>query len=418
MKIMDVAIKDLKRVFRSASALVMMFGAPLLIAGLLYFAFGGLASGEGSFNLVRTRVVIVNLDQPGSSGGAFHAGRMLVGFLRDKGLANILEIKMASDESSARSAVNSQQADVALIIPANFTQAALTPDQTAAVTLYQDPTLTIGPGIVKDLVNHFMDGFSGAKIAAQVTSAAVQKSGGQSNPGLSQQAMKQYAASLESSEHAEALHILSPSWESGQAESQMSMMGPIMAGMVIFFVFYMGANGAQSIIHEHEEGTLARLFTTPVSALMILAGKFIGVFITLVIQTLILLAVSALVFQISWGKPLPVVLATTGLIAAATGFGVMLMSFIKTTGQTGPVLGGVLTISGMLGGLFTNGISDLPAVMDKIALSMPQGWAMQAWKLSLAGSDVGAILVPVLVLLALGILFFAIGLTLFRRRFA
>ncbi len=33
---------------------------------------------------------------------------------------------MASDEASARSAVDHQQADVALIIPANFTQAALT----------------------------------------------------------------------------------------------------------------------------------------------------------------------------------------------------------------------------------------------------------------------------------------------------
>ena len=66
MKIMDIARKDLKRVFRSVFALVMMFGAPLLIAGLLYFAFGGLVSGTGSFNLPRTSVVIANLDQADS----------------------------------------------------------------------------------------------------------------------------------------------------------------------------------------------------------------------------------------------------------------------------------------------------------------------------------------------------------------
>ena len=49
MEIFYVALKDLKRVSRSLFALVMMFGAPLLLAGLLYFAFGGLVHGSSSF---------------------------------------------------------------------------------------------------------------------------------------------------------------------------------------------------------------------------------------------------------------------------------------------------------------------------------------------------------------------------------
>ena len=417
MKIIDVALKDLKRVFRSAFALIMMFGAPLLITGLLYFAFGGLSGAGESFELPRTRLAIANLDQANASESPFKAGGMLVDFLQDESLADMLEVKIVPDEASARSAVDRQQADVALIIPANFTPAAITPDQQASVLLYQDPTLTIGPGIVKDLVSHFMDAFSGAKIAAEVTNAAVQGNSTQPDPNLSQRAAMQYAAYLDSSSHGEALLVKSPTGESEQAESRLSMMGPIMAGMLVFFVFFMGANGAQSIIREHEEGTLARLFTTPTSVSMILAGKFAGVFTTLVIQTVVLLAASALLFQISWGKPLSVGLATLGLIVAATGFGVMLMSFIKNTRQTGPVLGGVLTITGMIGGLFSNGMPNLPEVVNKVALSMPQGWAMQAWKLSLAGNDAASIVVPAIVLLVLGAIFFAIGLTLFRRRF-
>ena len=417
MNILDVALKDLKRVLRSPFALIMMFGAPLLIAGLLYFAFGGLASGNGSFTLARTRVVITNLDQTNSSSNAFRAGEKLIQFLENEDLSDILELSMAPDETSARSAVDHQQADVALIIPANFTQAALTPDQNAAVLLYQDPTLTIGPGIVKDLINHFMDGFSGAKIAAKVTNYAAQRNDSQPDPGLSEQAAKQYAAYLESSSHGAALQMTSPSGPSEQASNGLSMIGPIMAGMMIFFVFFMGANGAESIIREHEEGTLARLFATPISAFRILSGKFVGVFITLVIQTTVLLGVSALIFRISWGKPLSVVLATFGLIVAATGFGVMLMSFIKSTRQTGPILGGVLMLTGLVGGLVTNGIPNVPQIMDKIALTMPQGWAMQAWKLSLAGVGAKAVILPTFVLVVLGALFFAIGLALFRRRF-
>lgn len=417
MNSMDVAIKDLKRVFRSPFALIMMFGAPLLIAGLLYFAFGGLASGTKAFTLAKTRLVIVNLDQTNSSAGQFKAGEMLVSFLQNKDLSDILELTMATDEASARSAVDHQQAEVALIIPANFTQAALTPNQTASVLLYQDPTLTIGPSIIKDLVNHFMDGFSGAKIAGNVTVAAAQTSGSQPDSNSFEQAAKQYAAYLGSSSHAEALRIISPSGQSEQTKAGLAMMGPIMAAMMILFVFYMGANGAQSIIREHEDGTLARLFTTPASAVAILAGKFVGILVTLVIQTTVLLVAAALAFHISWGQPLSVVLATLGLIVVATGFGVMLMSFIKSTRQTGPILGGVLTLTGMLGGLFTNGIPNVPEIMDKIALSMPQGWAMHTWKLTLAGSGTGVILLPVIVMLMLGGVFFVIGLNLFRRRF-
>jgi len=417
MNILDVAFKDLKRVFRSPFALIMMFGAPLLIAGLLYFAFGGLVSGGKSFTLARTRLVIANLDQPNSSASAFKAGEMLIKFLQDEGLTDILELKLTDDEASARSAVDRQQADVALIIPSNFTQAALTPDQNAAVVLYQDPTLSIGPGIVKDLVNHFMDGFSGAKIAAKVTTAAAQVSGSGADTSLSEWTSKQYASYLESSSHAAALHIAAPSGQTDSAASRMSIIAPIMAGMMILFVFFMGANGAESIIREHEEGTLARLFATPVSAFRILSGKFIGVFVTLVIQSIVLLAASALIFHISWGQPMSVALATLGLIVAATGFGVMLMSLIKSTRQTGPILGGVLTLTGMLGGLMTNGIPNIPTAMDTIALSMPQGWAMHAWKLTLAGGSAGTILLPVLVLLILGVLFFTVGLLSFRRRF-
>jgi ABC-2 type transport system permease protein len=414
MKIIDVALKDLKRVFRSMFALIMMFGAPLLIAGLLYFAFGDLESGTGSFTLARIRLVVANLDQANFGNSPFQAGKMLITFLQDKDLADMLEVSIAPDESRARSMVENQQADIALVIPANFTEVALTPEENAAVVLYQDPTLTIGPGIVKDLVNHFMDGFLGAKIAAEITNHAA---GTEHNSSLSESAAKQYASYLEGSDHATAIHIVSPSGASSRTASHLTMMGPIMAGMMIFFVFFMGANGAESIIREHEEGTLARLFTTPTSALLILGGKFIGVFVTLVIQTIVLLAASALLFHISWGQPLTIGLATFGLIVAATGFGVMLMSFIKSTRQTGPILGGVLTITGTLGGLMTNGISNVPEVLDKVALTMPQGWAMHAWKLTLAGNSAEAILLPVLVLLVLGSLFFTVGLRLFSQRF-
>jgi ABC-2 type transport system permease protein len=197
-----------------------------------------------------------------------------------------------------------------------------------------------------------------------------------------------------------------------------ALIGPMMAGMLIFFVFFMGANGAESIIREDEQGTLARLFSTPTQLAAILGGKFLGVMVALCIQVAVLLLASALLFGIHWGRPATVVLVSLGLIVASAGFGVMLMSFIKTSRQTGPVLGGVMTLMGMLGGLLTTGIPNLPAGFATVTLVTPQGWALQSWKLALSGATVGQTLIPVLVLLLLGLAFLAIGVALFRKRFA
>ena len=39
MKVLDIAFKDMVRSFRCGFMLIMMFVAPLLITGLIYFAF-------------------------------------------------------------------------------------------------------------------------------------------------------------------------------------------------------------------------------------------------------------------------------------------------------------------------------------------------------------------------------------------
>ncbi|RPI87688.1 MAG: ABC transporter permease [Chloroflexi bacterium] len=421
MKIFDIALKDVKHTFLSPFSLVMMFGAPLLITGLLYFAFGSLIAGGDSFNMPLTKVEVANLDSPS---GGFAAGGMLVEFLQDESLADVIEINIAPDEASARKAVNEQRADAAVIIPPGFTSASISPDQSAEVMIYQDPTLTIGPGIVKDLVSHFMDGFSGAKIAGQVASDQLIAYGKQTDPDLVHDSAQQYATWLQSGGHdsenaaVPSLSIVSPARETQSDEQGQNLFGQTMAGMIIFFVFFIGANSAQSIIHEDEQGTLSRLFTTPTPQTAILGGKFISIIVSLCIQVILLLLASSLLFGIGWGQPVTIALVSAGLIVASAGFGLMLMSFIKNTRQTGPVMGGVMTLTGMLGGLFTTGIPNLPEAMDKVSLSMPHGWALQGWKIALTGAGPAQVFTPVLVLLGMGILFLFVSSVLFHKRFA
>ena len=132
MKSIDIAIKDLKRAFRSAILLVFMFVIPLLVSTLFYFMFGNI-NQEGGFNLPRTKVVVANLDtnaprlQAGSGrlpGGikADTLSELVVNVLESKDLADLLQVSRAVDAAAARLAVDQQQAQVALIIPKDFSR--------------------------------------------------------------------------------------------------------------------------------------------------------------------------------------------------------------------------------------------------------------------------------------------------------
>ncbi len=122
---------------------------------------------------------------------------------------------------------------------------------------------------------------------------------------------------------------------------------------------------------------------------------------------LVLLIVGRLAFGVEWGAPLSVAAAGLGQVIAASGLGVLLISFIKNSKQTGVVLGGGLTVLGMLGGLFTVAVQDVPAFVERASLFTPQGWVLQAWKLAMAGEPLSALIPSVLVLVVMGgIMFF------------
>ena len=166
MKALDIAFKDITRSFRSTIAVVFMFGLPLLVTGMFYFMLGSSAR-QGGFDLPRTKVVIANLDKGGPKmqagsenvpGGikADTLGELVVGVLQSKDLADLLDVSLVSNIASARLAVDNQQAQVAVIIPADFSRQFADPYGQAAIEFYQDPTLTIGPSIVKSIMSQFM----------------------------------------------------------------------------------------------------------------------------------------------------------------------------------------------------------------------------------------------------------------------
>jgi ABC-2 type transport system permease protein len=424
MKVLDIALKDLRRSFLSAFLLVFGFVLPLLTAALFYFAFGGLAGGdEGSFDLSVTRVLVVNQDEARMG---ISVGATLVDALQNA-IPGVIEVAEAPDAAAARAAVDRQEAAVAVIIPSDLSAAVSDPGASSTVEVYQDPTLTLGPGIVKGVVSGIVDGFAGSKIVIQVAAEQLAEQGYPVDVPTQAKLAMQYgmwSARLGASFQGEAnplFEIQSPAGaEKRETNGMMAVIGQIIAGMTVFYVFFTGATSALTILQENEDGTLARLFTTPTPQSTILGGKFVATFVLLAIQVVVLVVASILIFGVYWGEPLPVVLATVGLIVLAASFGIFITSLVRDSKQAGFVYGGVMTVLGMVGmiSVFTAGV---PNVADRIgvaALVTPQGWSMRAWQLAMDGAALGDLLLTVAVTLVAGAVFFALGVYRFRKRFA
>jgi ABC-type Na+ efflux pump permease subunit len=427
VKLLDIAIKDMTRSFRSAMAMMFMFVIPLLISGMFAFMFGNLAQG-GEFNLPRTRLVIANLDKnaPRLQGGSknvpgdLHANslaELVVAVLQSKDMADLLEVTLAPDANTAREAVDNRQAQVAVIIPDDFSRQFADLNGKAVLEFYQDPTLTIGPGVIRSILSQFMDSLAGVKIAADLTMDV----SSDQDLSLVGQVIQRYLEVTQFGEdlNADLLNIQTPKPVQANDSPLVRIVGPIMGGMMIFYAFYTGTASAESILQEEEERTLPRLFTTPTPQATILGGKLLAVFLTVLVQISVLLAAARLLFGIYWGQLVPVSLVVIGIVCCSSAMGVFINSLLKDTKQGGVVFGGVLTLTGMVGmiRIFAMGSPIASGLGGMVSLIVPQGWAVRGLLQAMNAEPVGSVLLTMIVMLTWSLVFFVTGVMRFNRRY-
>ena len=429
LKALDIALKDLTSSFRSATALVFMFVVPLLVTGMFYLMFGNIAEG-GEFNLPRTSVVVVNLDQDaprlGTGSGNVPGGiqadtlsELVVEVLKSEEIADLINVSTAEDAQTAFAAVDNQQYQVAVIIPDGFSQEFIDLNGQSTIEFYQDPTLTLGPFIVKSILSQFMDGLSGIKVAMDI---ALNQPEGVEFAQLGQ-IVEMYLESSQT-ENEDLSDTLLEVYPPGDVEVEVNplvrIVGPIMGGMMIFYAFFTGANVGASILKEEEEGTLPRLFTTPTAQSSILSGKFLSVFLTVLVQMVVLIVLARLIFRIEWGDIRSVALLIIGIVCIASSFGIFINSLLKDTKQGGLIFGGVLTFTGMLGmiSVFAMNSPSAARLGDTVSLLVPQGWAARGLIQSLNGEPMADILITTLVMLGWSAAFFIVGVYRFNRRYA
>ncbi len=404
---LTIALKDLRRTFRSPFMIAFILVLPLLQAGLPYLAFSHL---QNNFDLPQTSLQIVNLDRPVAQTEGTAVGSVLVDFLKSETLSDLLKVQTAGDPDAARAAVIDRRAEVALIIPADFSAALFDSSRTVTLTLIHDPALQLGPAVVQQAVENVTTGFSGALIAADVTEArrgpldAIDRREAMTRYGLWS---NQLGESLARGDHP-AIRQRRPAG-SPPSNLMASMIGPLLLGMMVFFSFMVGALGAQSLLKEREAGTLARLLTTPITPGEILGGKVLALLLTLTAQVALLAVLGSALFQIRWGTTPSLLLAGLALVVAAAGLGLLIISFLKHSRQAFLIAGGVVLVTSIAGGTMSTTFADLPAGFKLLTLFTPQGWVLQSWEAAMRNAPIGQVLFPAAVAVLIGIACFVVG---------
>ena len=414
-KIWAIAWKDLRSTMRNVPALAMMLLAPLALAGLLGFAFGG---GD-TFQIAATKVALASTDErPAAAAGEAApplAGDTFAGILTSESLKDVLDVTEVADAAEARGKVDDGDAAVAVIVPRDFTSALYgAAGAKTAVELYVNPTQEFGTAIAESVVTQALLDFNGARAAAAVATAMA--GGGGVHDAAAQAAAARFVRDGGASQGL-VLTDREPLVTGEDEGDKVAPVGLILAGMMVFFMFFGASNVARTILTEDAAGTLPRMLTTPTSTRTVLGGKFSSVFLTVTVQTIVLLVAGRLLFGIDWGSLDAVTLLTLVGAAVASGLALLIIAVVRTPGQAGAIGAGVYLVLALLGGNFT-GTATTSGVYATVQKLTPNGWLLLGWDVAMHGGDLPDVASKLVVPLVFAVVFFAVAVLRFRRRYA
>jgi ABC-2 type transport system permease protein len=141
------------------------------------------------------------------------------------------------------------------------------------------------------------------------------------------------------------------------------------------------------------------------------------VFLTVLVQAVVLLIAGRLIFSIHWGRLDAVILLTVVAAGVAGGLALLVISFARTPAQAGAIGSGVYLVLALLGGNFT-GTAQTGTTYAFIQQFTPNGWLLHGWDTAMRGGGVADIRWQVLVPLGFAVAFFFFAVLKMRRRFA
>lgn len=387
-----IAAKDLRARLRDGTALIVAVVAPFGLAAILGTV---IPAGDGSLDV---RYAVADLDASPVS-AAFSDGP-LAG-LADAGIAEITDV---ADADAARAAVDDEEVDAAFVIPAGF-GAALGGTNGTQIELITRADASIAGQIGRSVAERFA-----AELDAIRLSVAAALAAGDAPPSA-EEVERLVTLASESASDPPPILVEQATSERAELDSHTYYA----ASMAIFFLFFTAQFGPLSLLTERHQGTLSRLVAAPIPPWGIVLGKALGSFILGLLATTVLVVASTVVLGASWGDPLGVAALVLTAVIAATGITALVTTLARSEAQADGLNSIVAVSLAVLGGTFIP-LSQAPEILSRIGFLTPHAWFLDGLsELSVPSAGIGAVWLPVVVLLVIGLVTGGIGMVRSRR---
>jgi ABC-2 type transport system permease protein len=410
-KLLLIGFKDFKLAIRDRAGLILMLLAPFALT-LGLGAVTGRFSGGSTNGISHIPVALVNQD-----GGKL--GNSLVELFQSQDLDELIDATVSQDVTAAYQQVDDNQAVAVILIPAGFTGSIIPPQgqsgpgQLVQIALYANPTTPTSVSVVKTILDEFISQVEVGRVSGEVAVMQLVASG-----RIQVQDAQSIGLAIGSNQAAAAgqdtsimLNNITPSGEAVKFDV-LALLAP---GMALMFLMYTVSNGGRTILTERTQGTLPRLLVSPTTAVQVLGGKMIGIFLIGFAQMYILIEGTSLMFGVEWGDPVAVETLMLAAVFAAVGWGMFITAIAHTPSQVSMAGTAIMLTFGILGGTFIN-MDAMPAWFGLVTKITPNAWGISGFTTLALGGGLHDILTPILALLAIGLILFAIAVVLFNRR--
>jgi len=397
--------KDIGRFLKDPVGLLLLICMPAMVGTLVNLAFGG------SDDTPTARLMIADEDDSLLSGlliGAFGQGEMAE-------LINTESVTRAEGERE----VYKGRATALLVVPEGFGDSFLNgePD---TLSLLTNPAQTILPGIIKETLEIMTTGggllreFLGPQIDL------INSESGSVSDSFSDQTISSMAVDINNLMEGASTWLFPPAIKfenisadttsATDAEASMvtdeekTLLWYFFPSLLTLLLIFAGMMLSSDIWKERQAGTIRRGLSVPFPVRWMILGKLLAG--TLVVLTVLLLAAAFGRFVLrlphqSWlAGALFLSLTGATLISGMTALQVL---FKTERGASIVVMFFVMVM--MFGGGSFFPLEAMPDFMQKVAMYLPNGWALIHYKAVIEGNSApGDLLVPVIILISIFIL--------------
>jgi len=363
MKVLAIVRNELRRTFRWRANIFFLLIMPMGLILLLGAAFGSSSALVG---------VVKAKNAP-----------LAAGLVKTLGNQAGLDARSYGDVGSLEKAVERGYVSAGLVVPSNYDQR-VRGGKPAAVRFFARPD-SLAPQIRVALESAIS-----AQGSTLIAAGIVRSERG----GTLESALRQVGAV----KGAGPVRVVELAAGGGKYPQSRGRFQQSASTQLLLFTFLSSLTGAVWLIETRRLGVARRMLSTPTRTREIMLGIVIGRWVITLLQALLIVVFSWLIFSVKWGDPLGTGAVILAFSLVAVGAGLLIGTLFGSEQQAAPVGMIIGLVFAAIGGSMAP-LDTFPSTMRKIAHITPHAWANDAFNHLLGtGGGLSKVWLDVLVL--------------------